>query len=59
MGQVTAVQIATGQLGPERACLIHEQQLFTIDGGNAGHGMRWFAYCPLLEPVAPAQFIQF
>ena len=53
-----AVQIAPGQLCPERACLIHEQQLITIDRRNAGDRIRWFAFGPLREPVAPAQFVQ-
>jgi len=32
--------------------------LITVDSRNAGEGHRWSAFCPLLEPVTPAKFIQ-
>jgi len=54
LGKVMAVQVTTGQLRPERAGLIYEQQPVTIDGGNSGDSIRWSAFSPLLEPVAPA-----
>ena len=53
------VQIAASQLRPEMTALIHEQPLIAINRGNAGDRFRWFAVCPLREPVVPAQFIQF
>jgi len=48
------VQIAASQLCPEMAALIHQQQLITVNRRNAGYRLRWFAVCPLREPVVPA-----
>ena len=41
------------------AGLINEQQLISINSRNAGDSIRWSTFYPLLEPVAPAKFIQF
>ena len=59
VGQVMTVEIPAGQFRPERAGLIHEQQLISVDCSNAGERIRRPALRPLLEPIAPTQFIQF